>query len=243
MIREPVARAVSWYFHRMQKFNNTYPLPTNERNATLDECLVSNQCPATSGTLNIFLLHLFAGIEGANKSPEKSLKLAKQNIRKHFSNVGLTEMMPEFFQMLEYMHPDYFTGTVDLYNKPNTDNETRKNVGVGKYPLPEKAVDIIKYWLRHSIELYKFVAQRFHLHLAQARSHIRITNLSKMKVKQCLPTKIQEVPAISKYHVIQVFNKTINNTPMVIRHSFNRDEDYINQLFQHQKKSNGKPKQ
>ena len=187
VIREPVARAISWYFHRMRNIDNDHPLPAHERNATLDDCLLSNQCPATSRTLNISLLHYFSGIEGLNENPDDSLKLAKLNIKKHFSLIGLTEMMPDFFQVLQYMHPDYFIGIVDLYNEAN---ENHLNVGVGKHPLSEKALDVIKYRLRHSIELYKFIEQRFQKHLAQATRHIHIINLFKVNLKQCIPSNI-----------------------------------------------------
>ena len=48
---------------------------------------------------------------------EKALAVAKHNVERYNTAVGVTENLFSFVEMLEFIHPTFFTGAVRLYKE------------------------------------------------------------------------------------------------------------------------------
>ncbi|CAH1784162.1 unnamed protein product [Owenia fusiformis] len=186
IIREPVKRWISgFYFTRSDAYHiNIANLSREDTTATIDECLskwiTTSNCPApevydSSGVEQLagcLRTKPYTGCRGMD--PPASLRawfsgdalphtvnVAKHNIEKYYTFVGMTEHYNATLRALEALIPFFRSDDlVDAYEHTH-----HVHVGTNKTPPSEFHESIMKVLLGDEYELYHFVLQRFHSHL------------------------------------------------------------------------------
>ncbi|SDC82903.1 MULTISPECIES: sulfotransferase family 2 domain-containing protein [unclassified Candidatus Frackibacter] len=146
MLRNPIKRLISEYYHRRRNPNN--PLYDKLQNISLKEFVSSDEFLSNSN-LQLFM------IRGRAVKPfnlkHNDLEEAKKNLEKHFSVIGITEM---FDESLFLMKKEF--GWEDV-------SYTKKNVTKShpsKEEVPKEVVKIIEERNKLDIRLYKYVKRK-----------------------------------------------------------------------------------
>ena len=166
VVREPVAQLISLYQYHM----DMHLVSKREWNMTVEDCFsYQDQCPFLHKIIlySVFLPYFCTNCTRRRVAEEGGanvLNEAKQNIVRYHSVVAPSEEMAGFFELLEYMHPQYFTGIQSLFLL-----KKKSNVSKHRKVWPVWAQDILRKNFVLEIDLYKFITRRFHAHLAEAR--------------------------------------------------------------------------
>jgi dermatan/chondrotin sulfate uronyl 2-O-sulfotransferase UST len=147
VFREPIARRQSLYYHLHRHDRDVMPFEDYVRR---DE---------THDTGVIAPLRYFCRITECRGGDEQELlQIAKQNVERYYTVVGITEDLESFFQLLEHYFPEMFRGAVDVYR-----TTAPQNVDVNKasHALTNATTDLLRKQLGHEYEFYEFVKQRF----------------------------------------------------------------------------------
>jgi hypothetical protein len=160
LLRDPVERVISHYYHRYRKKNPAVECsPAPQPLITVDNYMVSDpywhnwQCRFLHGPADRF---------APNGDGQRVLEEVKANIERHSVLIGLTERFDEslvlFKLALGWDHPAY----------------TKMNVGNGRpgtEEQPEEALNAVRACNGLDVELYDFVHERFQ---RQIRSYGRL---------------------------------------------------------------------
>ena len=90
-------------------------------------------------------------------SPE-ALELAKRNVERYYSVVGVVEKMSESLQVLENYVPAYFRYARKIYKEIM--NEELVNINKGKPKVSKEVKQLIKQNFTLEIEFYEFCKRR-----------------------------------------------------------------------------------
>ena len=91
----------------------------------------------------------------------KALRLAKSNVDKYYSVVGITSELKKFFKILELMLPKFFKGVLKIYQDfEKVLNMSHKNVGRLRRPTSKEALKVLEKNLTLEIDFYNYVAQK-----------------------------------------------------------------------------------
>ena len=91
-------------------------------------------------------------------NPE-ALQIAKKNVEKYYTVVGITENMNMTLTVAEKKMPQYFKGAKKIYfNHPDVINARHANFY--KFPVSEDVKAIVRKKFTHEIEFYNFCKQR-----------------------------------------------------------------------------------
>jgi hypothetical protein len=155
MLREPVARFLSAYYFLQRR-----PLHPMHRKVTSERIGVEDFIRLTPHRQNL-QCSLIAGIKGNGKCEERTLDIAKANLEKSFSVVGISERFEESLMLMAKT----FDWDVPFY-------ENRK-VSKTRPKVEPSAVEMIKEHNRLDIELYEFGKSLFEASLARNQTAVR----------------------------------------------------------------------
>jgi hypothetical protein len=147
-LRDPVERVISAYY-----FARNYALHPNHRwmsKITLEEYVRTSpnhnvQCKYISG-------RPFVGNHHAGPCDEETLAMAKENLSRHFSLVGLTERFDEGLAILKIL----FDWEIAKYAKFNITKHRMK-----KATLPPSTVELIAERNQYDVALYEYAVPIF----------------------------------------------------------------------------------
>ncbi|MDQ3414296.1 MAG: sulfotransferase family protein [Verrucomicrobiota bacterium] len=154
MLREPVARFLSAYYFLQRR-----PLHPMHRKVKSERVGVEDFIRLTPQRQNL-QCSLIAGIKSNGKCEESTLEIAKENLVKSFSIVGLSERFEESLVLIAKT----FDWQIPFY-------ENRK-VSKTRPKIEPSAVDMIKEHNRLDLELYEFGKGLFEASLAKKQSEV-----------------------------------------------------------------------
>ncbi|XP_071519576.1 uronyl 2-sulfotransferase homolog pip-like [Panulirus ornatus] len=175
LVRDPVERAISWYYHMRAPFqlvelHNRFPetrFPTRMfLKKDLETCLKNRRDPecryipgkeVLGHTIEFFCGHesycpLFGDLEG--------LQQAKAVVEKEFAVVGLLEEWDKTLTVLEHYVPRFFKGATRKYYENIHENKIRRNENFYKPRVEQQARDYLKRNFTIEYEFYDFLHQR-----------------------------------------------------------------------------------
>ncbi|MEO5718966.1 MAG: sulfotransferase family 2 domain-containing protein [Chthoniobacterales bacterium] len=155
MLREPVARFLSAYYFLQRR-----PLHPMHRKVKTERIGVEDFIRLTPQRQNL-QTSLIAGIKSPGKCEESTLEIAKENLVKSFSIVGLSERFEESLMLIAKT----FDWEIPFY-------ENRK-VSKTRPKVEPSAVEMIKEHNRLDLELYEFGKGLFEASLARKESEVR----------------------------------------------------------------------
>jgi len=154
MLREPVARFLSAYYFLQRR-----PLHPMHRKVKSERIGVEDFIRLTPQRQNL-QCSLIAGIKSPGKCEESTLEIAKENLAKSFSIVGLSERFEESLMLIAKT----FQWEIPFY-------ENRK-VAKTRPKVEANAVDMIKEHNRLDLELYEFGKGLFQAKLAEKQKEV-----------------------------------------------------------------------
>jgi len=185
MVRHPVERIISWYYYIRQNwyqlkgdkndpdkfelkndlsptfFKYTYEECFNEK---LDECTyaVDGSTHGRAGGSHMSQIAFFCGMspECDIFGSEAGLKLAKSNVEKYYSVVGILEKWNESLEVMEHYIPRFFTNVTTAYKLYMQDKPKNKNNIKAK--VSKKIKDLVAANFTVEIDFYEFCKQRFY---------------------------------------------------------------------------------
>lgn len=155
MLREPVARFLSAYYFLQRR-----PLHPMHRKVKSEKIGVEDFIRLTPHRQNL-QCSLIAGIKSNGKCEEQTLEIAKENLAKTFSVVGLSERFEESLMLMAAT----FDWKVPFYENRKV-SKTRPQVG-------STAIDLIKEHNRLDLDLYEFGRKLFEASLAKKEEAVR----------------------------------------------------------------------
>ena len=110
----------------------------------------------------IFQISFFCGMDPeCNKfGSKKGMVIAKENVEKYYSVVGVLEKWTETLEVFEHYVPFYFKGVKKVYKKFMKEKPINKNNIKPK--IPKYIKDQMSKNFTVEIEFYEFCKQRFH---------------------------------------------------------------------------------
>lgn len=175
MVREPVERAVSWYYHVRAPFHlverkGLFPdirFPSRRfLKKDLESCLKNAQdveCRYTPGrevlghTIEFFCGHdPYCPIFGSRKGLEQ----AKRVVETEFAVVGVLEEWDKTLAVLEHYVPRYFNTATQVYYKELHGSKRLRNENFYKPKVEQAAKDFMRRNFTLEAEFYDFVRQR-----------------------------------------------------------------------------------
>lgn len=154
MLREPVARFFSSYY-----FIQRRPLHPMHRKVTSERIGVEDFIRLTPHRQNL-QCSLIAGIKSNGRCKEDTLEIAKENLAKSFSVVGICERFEESLMLMAQT----YNWRVPFYENRKV-SKTRPNV-------EPAAVELIKENNQLDLELYRFGKELFEASLARKKSEV-----------------------------------------------------------------------
>lgn len=159
LLREPTVRVLSHYAHaRRDPQHNLYPFL---RQMTLQEALAHGTHVAQA--FDNFQTRLVSGVWNTipfGSLDEDVLRQAKDNLRRHFAVVGLTERFDESLILLQQR----FDWRVVFYTRHNRSTPEYSRAG---HTVDEQTLKLVRRHNRLDDELYRFAAGRLARQVAQ----------------------------------------------------------------------------
>ncbi|XP_045596874.2 heparan sulfate 2-O-sulfotransferase pipe [Procambarus clarkii] len=175
LVREPVERAVSWYYHVRAPFqlverHGLFPdikFPTRKfLKKDLESCLKNprdTECRYISGkkmlghTIEFFCGHdPYCPIFG----DKQGLQQAKTVVEREFAVVGVLEEWDKTLAVLEHYIPRYFNKATEIYYNELHGNKRLMNENFYKPKVEQAAKDFLRRNFTIEAEFYAFVRQR-----------------------------------------------------------------------------------
>ena len=173
-IRDPLERALSQYSYRRYRcdvlriLRGCSQMDLSCKNLTLDQCISSgNRSRCVSRPCGVAsVISFFCGQDPicddtfTQPNTAAALSLAKTNIERYYSYVGLLEYFESSLQLLEYIHSPMFDGISQIYSESK---RKRVNALPNKYRIPvsNETRSILRQLLKNEFDLYNFVQKRF----------------------------------------------------------------------------------
>ncbi|XP_041480715.1 uronyl 2-sulfotransferase-like [Lytechinus variegatus] len=170
MLRDPLARHISWYYFMRfgdsdMDANKLHEMIANEGvaavNETYDDCVENGRSSCTSLYYVNINIRTFCGYERkCISSPEYALEQAKRNLDK-FLVVGIVEEYESSLRVLERLLPSMFKGAMHEYQSNKAQFSSVSKTAFKKMPTT-KTVEIMKDRMKLDYEFYDYVKERFH---------------------------------------------------------------------------------
>ncbi|KAJ8035246.1 Uronyl 2-sulfotransferase [Holothuria leucospilota] len=158
VVRDPIDRFVSaFYFAQNGDVSGIGPHKTNETNITIDEYVKKSL--DLHEDIRRPLSYFF--LSDASEDEERNVQIAKRNIEKYFSLVGISEQMDHVTILLQKLFPDLLSGLNNIYRNKNA-KMAKATSTIGKVPPSPETVAILKNKLRHDYDLYEYIKKRFY---------------------------------------------------------------------------------
>jgi hypothetical protein len=152
ILRHPVERVLSHYAYECQEPTSPIHEQLRSGEADLKDFVYYYATAAEADNLQTRILSGNWHKRGYGPCSEEMLETAKENIRRHFVLVGLTERFDETYLLLRR----HFGWPYTVYIKHN---RTRKRLQ--REELAAEELDYIRQYNRFDLELYEFAARRF----------------------------------------------------------------------------------
>ncbi|CAH1802374.1 unnamed protein product [Owenia fusiformis] len=193
LVRDPVERWISLYYYQTSNsaLRKRLKLSPDEIKQTLGYCLQfwirQTNCEGrdvkeTAACLNT---RPFSGCKGAHIKPiypewfsgkymdintsMVSIERAKTNIEKYYTFIGITEHFKETLVAMETILPRFKNELSVAYKQKK---EKRENVGRNKVRPNNASIAVMKEVLADDYDLYKFILQRFYIHMTCLGVHV-----------------------------------------------------------------------
>ena len=175
LLRDPLQRSLSFYHYSRSRCainglnSQCNVINRSLINVTMEDCVstgdplrcitsfsgVSSAIPFFCGQLPIC-----NDYRGLAKN-DAALALAKSNIERYYSYVGLLEYIESSLELLEYIHPLIFSGISESSRMNMTKNPVNRTPAKYVHPISNETAVILRRVLKYDYELYDFVKQRF----------------------------------------------------------------------------------
>ncbi|XP_071854226.1 heparan sulfate 2-O-sulfotransferase hst-2-like isoform X2 [Apostichopus japonicus] len=169
VIREPIARYVSWYYfmrHGDSDMNNTQQLQNMlGRNAalpneTIDDCFKNKRADCTTDYHFMLNVVMFCGYhKKCSQDRAFALTEAKKNLDKYLF-VGIMEDFDGMVRVLEKLMPSFFGGGVVIYRKIKAESVSISKTKFKAAPSQE-TVALMRTKMKEDIEFYEYAKQKF----------------------------------------------------------------------------------
>ena len=162
LVREPIARLVSWYYFRRFKTSRTRPtMSLSDRFRTFEDCVRDKLPECAESKYIATIVPYFCGQDTMCESGSyNALQRAKQNMLRHYSVVGYMERLEDFFVAIEYMIPSFFTNVTATYRRKQEKAKSKRTQNTKIYPSKAK-VEYLKTQIPHEYDFYHFIRSRF----------------------------------------------------------------------------------
>ncbi|XP_011678002.2 uronyl 2-sulfotransferase [Strongylocentrotus purpuratus] len=170
MLRDPLARHVSWYYFMRfgdadMDVNKLHEMIVKEGvsavNQTYDECVERGRPSCTGEYYTNINIRTFCGYEEkCITSPEYALEQAKRNLD-NFLVVGIVEEYESFLRVIERLLPSMFGGAIHDYQANKDEFSAVSKTSFKKMPSA-RSVEIMKERMKLDYEFYDYVKERFH---------------------------------------------------------------------------------
>ncbi|XP_013794359.1 heparan sulfate 2-O-sulfotransferase pipe-like [Limulus polyphemus] len=169
-MRDPVEKIISRFFYwrspglsifeELKSAGKVHSNKSHWLSKNFEQCVLTHdpECTFITGQPYDLAIPYFCGHEEEcmflnNKA---ALKLAKRNVLKHYTVVGILEEMNKTLKVLEARIPQFFRGISTLYSiKQKVKNKTS-----GKKKISEKVKNILRQNLTMEYEFYNFICKR-----------------------------------------------------------------------------------
>lgn len=154
MLRDPVDRIVSFYYHILSRPGNSLYDEIKSKNISLKDFVSSDLSLHFTNGQTRFI----SGVEdvdpilGNKPITEDILNIAKKNITEQFTAVGITERFDESLILFQNI-----LGWKNVYYTKQYVSKKR----IPREAVPEETIAIIEKYNRYDIELYRFAMEIF----------------------------------------------------------------------------------
>ena len=154
MLRDPVDRIVSFYYHILSRPDNSLYDEITSKNLSLGDFVSSDLSLhfANGQTRFISGVEDVNPISGNKPITEDILNIAKKNLTEQFTAVGITERFDESLILFQNI-----LGWKNVYYTKQYVSKKR----IPKEAVPEETIAIIEKYNRYDIELYGFTMKMF----------------------------------------------------------------------------------
>lgn len=167
IIRDPMDRVLSEYYwsRKICREEDRCYFDSAFLNETLDECVTRrspSECISSKHGINSMIAFFCGHSEKCENHNEDALNLARQNIIKHYSVIGVLEKLYNFLFVLENLLPRHFKSITLSYMASGRARDETKTQTVGKRLEPSETTKaVLRHVLSREYELYEFVKLRF----------------------------------------------------------------------------------
>ncbi|XP_069989574.1 heparan sulfate 2-O-sulfotransferase pipe-like isoform X2 [Penaeus vannamei] len=184
MVRDPVERVISWHYyvraswyivHRLRTFPEMSPPPVPWLIKDFETCVLNRdvECRYIEGaSVPGFaqLTHFFCGQQKECRkfNTEAALQMAKENVERYYSVVGVVEDLNVTLAVLEHYVPRFFRGATDLY-WGEIKRFSKVNRNAFKPSVPERIKEMVRRNFTREIEFYDFCKRRLYKQYAALR--------------------------------------------------------------------------
>lgn len=174
-IRDPLTRVLSTYDYiryacHVHGPNGSCPLGDRKyQNLSMEQCVQTgdpNRCLSPEfGVLSA--ISFFCGqsaicdVARDNVDREAALTLAKINVERHYSFIGVLEYLESSLELLEYTQPNLFKGILDNYRIKLNSSAVHETPRSFRHPISGKTRRLLIKLLKYEYDLYYFIRQRF----------------------------------------------------------------------------------
>ena len=189
MVRDPVERVISNFYYRRAGWNIVErklafpdePLPDPAfLRRDFESCVLEGdpECSYLENSIDTAWetgdhrrqMMLFCGQREvcARFNNQEALELAKRNVAKHYSVVGVLELWEDSLEVMEHQLPFFFRGAREVYK--NKFQQVRKmSQNFHKGFVSEEIKEIVRRNFSREIEFYEFCKERLQVQLDQIR--------------------------------------------------------------------------
>jgi hypothetical protein len=173
-LRDPLKRTLSQFDHQrhvctLMRGKRPCWLRPSFQNLTMNECVSTadpTQCLTQANGIHS-PISFFCGQSPlcddrfARPTSEAALSLAKSNIERYYSHIGLLEYIQSSLELLEYIQPSIFTGITNIYLRVFNSSRVYATRNKHRHITNNKTLAILRQLLKPEYELYNFVRKRF----------------------------------------------------------------------------------
>ena len=92
---------------------------------------------------------------------DKTLSIAKKNIEKYYTFIGVLEYIENSVELFEYTYPTIFKGITKAYRNILKQRRVNKTPDEFRQTVSNVSIEKLRRSLKHEFDLYQFIVQRF----------------------------------------------------------------------------------
>jgi hypothetical protein len=158
MLRDPIDRVISHYYYVIRNPQHQLHKQVKDENLTLQEYVSSGITTEVNNSQTRILAAIDQSKVGFDKITEAAFKTAKQNLKTHFSVIGVTEKFDETLLLLKKV----FDWKTPFYIRENVTKNRQS-----KQSLPQETLEIIQRYNQLDIQLYQYAQHQLDQQISQ----------------------------------------------------------------------------